>query len=160
MNKLINKLNSQKGQSGFTIIEVLIVLAIGALIILAVLLAVPALQRNQEANKRKAEASRVATAAVAKYSDGNSTMPATSASDADLKNSAGLDAATASQGTVKVQPAGADAVTSLGIPANNIVVVTDGECVGVGGKKTTGKIAVYWSSTKDGTTATGCIQAQ
>jgi prepilin-type N-terminal cleavage/methylation domain-containing protein len=36
----------QKRQQGFTIIEVLIVLAIAALILLIVFLAVPALQRN------------------------------------------------------------------------------------------------------------------
>ncbi|HPW47952.1 MAG TPA: prepilin-type N-terminal cleavage/methylation domain-containing protein, partial [Candidatus Saccharibacteria bacterium] len=36
----------KKDQKGFTIIEVLIVLAIAALILLIVFLAVPALQRN------------------------------------------------------------------------------------------------------------------
>lgn len=65
----MNKLELRKKQKGFTIIEILIVLAIGALIILAVLLAVPALQKSQKNNQRKAEASRVATAVTGYLSD-------------------------------------------------------------------------------------------
>lgn len=49
-------------ESGFTIIEVLIVLAIAGLIMLIVFLAVPALQRNQRNNARNTEASRISTA--------------------------------------------------------------------------------------------------
>jgi len=52
----------QKDQKGFTIIEVLIVLAIAGLIMLIVFLAVPALQRNQRNTARNTEASRVSTA--------------------------------------------------------------------------------------------------
>jgi prepilin-type N-terminal cleavage/methylation domain-containing protein len=51
-----------KDQKGFTIIEVLIVLAIAGLIMLIVFLAVPALQRNQRNNARNADASRWAAA--------------------------------------------------------------------------------------------------
>lgn len=50
------KLNNQKG---FTIIEVLIVLAIAGLIMLIVFLAVPALQRNSRNTTRNSEASRI-----------------------------------------------------------------------------------------------------
>lgn len=45
---------------GFTIIEVLIVLAIAGVIILAVLIAVPTLQRNSRNSGRTSEASRIA----------------------------------------------------------------------------------------------------
>jgi prepilin-type N-terminal cleavage/methylation domain-containing protein len=51
-----------KNASGFTIIEVLIVLAIAGLIMLIVFLAVPALQRNQRNNARNADASRISAA--------------------------------------------------------------------------------------------------
>jgi prepilin-type N-terminal cleavage/methylation domain-containing protein len=44
---------------GFTIIEVLIVLAIAGLIMLVVFLAVPALQRNQRNSARTSDASRI-----------------------------------------------------------------------------------------------------
>ena len=49
----------QKDQRGFTIIEVLIVLAIAGLIMLIVFLAVPALQRNSRNTQRSNDASLV-----------------------------------------------------------------------------------------------------
>lgn len=49
---------------GFTIIEVLIVLAIAGLIMLIVFLAIPALRRNQQNNTMRSEASRVLSAAT------------------------------------------------------------------------------------------------
>lgn len=49
-------------QEGFTIIEVLIVLAIAGLIMLVVFLAVPALQRNSRNNQYRTEANSLATA--------------------------------------------------------------------------------------------------
>lgn len=50
-------------QKGFTIIEVLIVLAIAGVIMLVVFLAVPALQRNSRNTQRNSDASQI-TAAV------------------------------------------------------------------------------------------------
>lgn len=58
----MNYQNLKKKTEGFTIIEVLIVLAIAGLIMLIVFLAVPALQRNQRNNARTNDASRVAAA--------------------------------------------------------------------------------------------------
>lgn len=52
----------KKDQRGFTIIEVLIVLAIAGVIMLVVFLAVPALQRTNRNNAYKSEANRFATA--------------------------------------------------------------------------------------------------
>lgn len=51
-----------KDNKGFTIIEVLIVLAIAGLIMLIVFLAVPALQRNSRNTQRSNDAARVAGA--------------------------------------------------------------------------------------------------
>ena len=59
-------------ERGFTIIEVMIVLAIAALILLVVFLAVPALQRSQRNNARKSEASRMA-ASVVSFTSNNAT---------------------------------------------------------------------------------------
>lgn len=61
----------KKTQKGFTIIEVALVLAIGALIFLVVFLAVPALQRNQRNDARKRDISNVVEA----VSDYNSNHP-------------------------------------------------------------------------------------
>lgn len=52
----------KKRESGFTIIEVLIVLAIAGLIMLIVFLAVPALQRSSRNRGRENDASLLATA--------------------------------------------------------------------------------------------------
>lgn len=52
----------RQSNQGFTIIEVLIVLAIAALILLIVFLAVPALQRNSRNTTRQDEAARFAAA--------------------------------------------------------------------------------------------------
>ncbi len=60
---------------GFTIIEVLIVLAIAALILLIVFLAVPALQRNSRNNGRKNDASRLASAVSDFVSNHNGQLP-------------------------------------------------------------------------------------
>lgn len=49
----------KKRKEGFTIIEVLIVLAIAGLILLVVFLAVPALQRNSRNTQRKNEVSSI-----------------------------------------------------------------------------------------------------
>ena len=58
---MFKNLLKKKNQSGFTIIEVMIVLAIAGLILVVVLIAVPQLQRNQRNSARKSDASRVAT---------------------------------------------------------------------------------------------------
>jgi prepilin-type N-terminal cleavage/methylation domain-containing protein len=60
---------------GFTIIEVMIVLAIAALILLIVLLAVPALQRNSRNTTIKNDASSVAGGVNTFESDNNGTTP-------------------------------------------------------------------------------------
>ncbi|MEI7674939.1 MAG: prepilin-type N-terminal cleavage/methylation domain-containing protein [bacterium] len=72
MSKQIN--NNVKNE-GFTIIEVLIVLAIAALILLVVFLAIPALQRSQRNNGRQAEASRLSSVVTAFVSDNNGELP-------------------------------------------------------------------------------------
>src|SRR5579864_7451116 len=53
-------MNGRKKSKGFTIIEVMIVLAIASLIIAIILYAVPALQRNARNNERKNDATHLA----------------------------------------------------------------------------------------------------
>lgn len=67
------KLTNQKG---FTIIEVLIVLAIAGLILLIVFLAVPALQRNSRNTQRKNDIGRIGGASTEFVSNNNGTLPA------------------------------------------------------------------------------------
>lgn len=60
----------QNREKGFTIIEVLIVLAIAGLIVLIVFLAVPSLQRNSRNTQRKNDVSRV-VGAVQEFTNNN-----------------------------------------------------------------------------------------
>jgi prepilin-type N-terminal cleavage/methylation domain-containing protein len=63
--------------SGFTIIEVLIVLAIAGLILLIVFLAVPALQRNSRNTQRKNDVAAALGGLSTYLNDNNGTIPAT-----------------------------------------------------------------------------------
>lgn len=80
----------RKSDSGFTIIEIMIVLAIAALILLIVLLAVPALQRNSRNTQRKNEVGQLAASVSNYVSNNNGTLPnssgtlATAIADAKL----------------------------------------------------------------------------
>ncbi len=60
-----------KSKKGFTIIEVVIVLVIGAIIMLMVFLVVPALQRSQRDARRQSDARRF-LAAAEQYAVNNS----------------------------------------------------------------------------------------
>lgn len=90
---------------GFTIIEVLIVLAIAGLILLIVFLAVPALQRNARNTNRKTDASAV-LAAVSEYEDNNDGQLPLGGSFASgtltLCNTAGCSASTSANADAKL----------------------------------------------------------
>ncbi len=74
--------NLKKRTEGFTIIEVLIVLAIAGLILLVVFLAVPALQRNSRNTQARSEAANILGAVNEFVSNNNGKLPTTSAADA------------------------------------------------------------------------------
>lgn len=89
---LTQKSNSLKGlatpaaQRGFTIIEVLIVLAIGGLILLIVFLAVPALQRNSRNTQRASDIAALGGALSEYVNNNNAVLPVDDASwEANVK---------------------------------------------------------------------------
>lgn len=92
----------QKRSEGFTIIEVLIVLAIAGLIMVVVFLAVPALQRSGRNNALNSDANSVLTG-IGNFSTNNGgTLPSAAA---DISLSGGtvtIGASTTNQETVKV----------------------------------------------------------
>lgn len=65
----------KKTNGGFTIVEVMIVLAIAAMILLIVLLAVPALQRNSRNTQRKNDASQIAAGVATFISNNGGNLP-------------------------------------------------------------------------------------
>ena len=90
-----NNLYVAKGRSmkrlknkGFTIIEVIIVLVIGAVIMLAVFLVIPQLQRNSRNSQRMKDIQRVLVAARQYYGSNtfNDTTANSSAAAADVNN--------------------------------------------------------------------------
>jgi prepilin-type N-terminal cleavage/methylation domain-containing protein len=68
-------MNVQK-QKGFTIIEVVLVLAIAGLIFLMVFIALPALQRSQRDSQRKTDLSRALTRVTDFQSNNRNRLPA------------------------------------------------------------------------------------
>jgi len=113
----------KKSDSGFTIIEVMIVLAIAALILLIVFLAVPALQRNSRNTSRKNDIGRVASALNEWESNHNGVTFTAGASNANITeviNSVG----TLSQYTP---------VAAASIGANSFTVTTGAQSAMVGG---------------------------
>lgn len=67
--------NIYKKRKGFTIIEVVLVLAIAGLIFLMVFLALPALQRSQRDTQRKNDLSRAITAVTSYASNNRGSLP-------------------------------------------------------------------------------------
>src|SRR3981081_4692183 len=76
LNKL-KKSKIEKSTEGFTIIEVLIVLAIAGLILLMVFLAVPALQRNARNTQRKNDVHAILGGVSEFASNNNGSLPTT-----------------------------------------------------------------------------------
>ena len=126
-----------KRQEGFTIIEVLIVLAIAGLIMLVVFLAVPNLQRSQRNNARKASVERIATAASNFVANNNGTLPTTSANVTSIISDAGTlsqypgfavaaTLATAAANSLSLVAAGAGTPAALSV--DGMQLVTGGKC--------------------------------
>ncbi len=74
-------MNTQKQQKGFTIIEVVLVLAIAGLIFLMIFIALPALQRGQRDTQRRDDVSRFVTQLNSFSTNNNGNIPAESAID-------------------------------------------------------------------------------
>ena len=75
MKQLKLKTPNNQTKKGFTIIEVVLVLAIAGLIFLMVFIALPALQRNQRDTQRKNDLSRTLTAVQSYQSNNRGQLP-------------------------------------------------------------------------------------
>lgn len=128
--------HTKKAKSkGFTIIEVLIVLAIAGLILLVVFLAVPALNRNSRNTQRNTDVANILGAVNEFVNNNNGTLP-TGASVADgvltLTGPAGTNDTTTKVGYYKnagniTLPGGAIPAAN-GTDTNNVVIYTGAEC--------------------------------
>lgn len=121
-------MNLKKKKSGFTIIEVVLVLAIAGLIFIMVFAALPALQRNQRDTDRKNDVARVLAALQSYQSNNRGYLPTNS--QADLESFAKYLEGTyrAGSGTAPnavpagVELAGGKVVTFLNGPSGSLNV--------------------------------------
>ena len=119
-------LQKNKTQKGFTIIEVLIVLAIAGLILLIVFLAVPALQRNSRNTQRKNDVANYMSA-VNEWTNNNGGKVPSAAADLTTADS-GVNAL-AKLGFYSA-PTGAvvTGAQTTAVDVNTIVLVTGAKC--------------------------------
>lgn len=96
-------MNINKKAKGFTIIEVVLVLAIAGLIFLMVFIALPALQRSQRDTQRKNDLSRAITAITNYTSSNRGTLP--------TLNAAFVSTYLTNSGDTFLDPSGANTVT-------------------------------------------------
>lgn len=136
----------KKTEKGFTIIEVALVLAIGALIFLVVFLAVPALQRNQRNDARKRDISNIVEA----VHDYNANHPTGPMANGTVYNASGpvkndsqnnllgnyLDNLSSSTDEVEVYDSGSGTlppITGNGVRTDKIHVFKGRKCHGLDG---------------------------
>lgn len=110
LTKLKNA-KAERGSRGFTIIEVMIVLAIAGLILLIVFLAVPALQRNARNTTLKNDASAVAAGITEYVSNNDGAYPAAAA--ASISQSGATITVGSAGATVNAKVNGSTTVTSV-----------------------------------------------
>lgn len=136
-------MNVQNKEKGFTIIEVVLVLAIAGLIFLMVFIALPALQRNQRDTARKNDVSVVAAAVTSYTSNNRGTLPTTATitgylndlSDNSVKV---LVNTTAGAQTLAYASGTATASTTARAIQDALIVVTPRTTCGVSGKASNG----------------------
>jgi prepilin-type N-terminal cleavage/methylation domain-containing protein len=122
---------NSKTSSGFTIIEVLIVLAIAGLILLIVFLAVPALQRNQRNTTAKNDAQNILGGIAEYQAANNGQLPTNVAGTGNIQYTGGTTTSIDVQGTTTVtRVAGAPTVgTGAGnLQPGQMFVVLGAKC--------------------------------
>lgn len=130
-------MNVQRKEKGFTIIEVVLVLAIAGLIFLMVFIALPALQRNQRDAARKSEVGTVASAITTYQSNNRGQSPSDDAStfgsylDSTITTQGGVITLASGTTVTKYTGSVASGTTGTAITAatqDNIVFVVGSKC--------------------------------
>lgn len=149
---MLSKIYQPKKQRGFTIIEVLIVLAIAGLILLVVFLAVPALQRTSRNTQRSNDVASILGAVSEFVNNNNGTMPTTASTDAagklTISGAAGTNSSEANLGYYRnegTQPV-SFGTTAPGSGANGtteetIVIYKGAACNAAGTQAISGTVA-------------------
>jgi len=148
-------------EEGFTIIEVLIVLAIAGLIMLIVFLAVPALQRNSRNTQVKNSASAILAAVSEFENNNNGQIPTTVTVGTDGTVTISGSATTTSS-TAKVQ-GGYTVTTGTAMPTQtgSFVVNVGYKCLGnaFDTTKTPRAVSIGFLVESGGSTPTQCVES-
>ncbi|GAC1387778.1 MAG: hypothetical protein NVS1B7_2670 [Candidatus Saccharimonadales bacterium] len=154
----------KRNNKGFTIIEVLIVLAIAGLILLVVFLAVPALQRNSRNTQRKGDVSQL-LGAVSEYVSNNAgSLPGSNAvfSAAFSNNAPKLGYYTNAANVSWVNPGGPAAPADPG-DLDKVVVSSYSKCNGsaatTSGATQRSIVAVYDVEGSSGAKLPQCVES-
>lgn len=135
-------IDTLKKQKGFTIIEVVLVLAIAGLIFLIVFLALPQLQRSRRDTQRRSDAGRVLSELENYASNNNGVYPTTQAQLDSFKNDY--------LGSIEVKdPKTGNTYTLTLELANSSAVTTEGEMSYSTSAKCNGQLMTSTSSARD-----------
>ncbi len=152
---MIIKLNNK----GFTIVEVLIVLAIAGVILATILLAVPALQRNSR-NKQVKQAATALVAGAQEYASANGGAAPASATFSSPTVTWGASGTTQTKttvaGSITVTPSLGTGTIPTTFAANTVYLITGAVCSGKTAVQGTGTAVVY--TVEAGTNTSGCVQ--
>jgi len=153
---------NRKNNAGFTIIEVLIVLAIAGLILLVVFLAVPALQRNSRNTTMKNDVQNV-IGGVAEYQGANNGKLPTGVAGTGKIDYTGATGTTPTsiniQGTTKVSTVTTVPTANGSVPQGEVQIILQKKC---DGSTSTRAIAAYYmieTSAAQSATAPSCIDS-
>lgn len=124
-------MNKKLNTKGFTIIEVLIVLAIAGLIMLIVFLAVPALQRNSRNTQRRNDVSNLLGGISEFQTNNNGAMPTAWASG-QLTGAAGTTPAAAVLAYYTAVTFDTDAAADLALTTDTVTVNVGTTCATAG----------------------------
>jgi prepilin-type N-terminal cleavage/methylation domain-containing protein len=161
---MLNKLK-KPNQKGFTIIEVMIVLAIAGLILLIVFLAVPALQRNSRNTSRKSDVGRVGAAVTTVLGNNNGAIASITGTTGNTNIQAELGNLSYYTGTL-VTTATPTTTTTNGTTVDTINVYPGAICAafttgGGRGATTTGantrNVAITYRVEPGGNTQRNCV---
>jgi prepilin-type N-terminal cleavage/methylation domain-containing protein len=122
------KLNKLKNNKGFTIIEVMIVLAIAGLIMVIVFLAVPALQRSSRNTQRKSEAANLMSAINEWAGNKQGKLPSSDANFTEVKNNVKFNIYDPTKITLEAAGTSAVAVNTGAEAINTVRYVAAAKC--------------------------------
>ena len=117
-------MNTRKTTKGFTIIEVVLVLAIAGLIFLMVFVALPALQRGQRDTARKNDVSSIASAVTQYISNNKGKFPSTSQLTSYTSDSVSTNTTSVTVGT--------KGATTVSVTQGQAVVIQSAKCDSTG----------------------------